>query len=128
MIKLISRFIIQITLLLGILFSFHLLGLHFLSLPLYENKIIDSYLVNLLLTITIFIILIKLKNKFAESLGYIFFAGSFLKFIVFFILIYPSYTADGDVSRIEFTSFFIPYAISLIFEVTFIIKTLNKED
>lgn len=127
MIKLVSRFSLLITLLLGISFSLHLLALNSLSFPLYENKIIASYLVNLILTIVIFIALIKLKERFAESLGYIFFVGSFLKFIVFFIVIYPSYKEDGDVTKLEFTSFFIPYAISLIFEVTFLVKTLNKE-
>lgn len=126
MIKLIVRFSIFITLLLGISFSFHLLTLGGLSIPLYENKIIDSYIVNLTLAIGIFIVLITLKDKFAESLGYIFFLGSFLKFIVFFFLIYPSFKADGDVSRLEFTSFFIPYAVALIFEVIFVIKILNK--
>lgn len=127
MIKLVSRFSLLITLLLGISFSLHLLALNSLSFPLYENKIIASYLVNLILTIVIFIALIKLKERLAESLGYIFFVGSFLKFIVFFIVIYPSYKEDGDVTKLEFTSFFIPYAISLIFEVTFLVKTLNKE-
>ena len=126
MIKLIVRFSIFIALLLGISFSFHLSILYGLSIPLYENKIIDSYIVNLTLAIGIFIVLITLKDKFAESLGYIFFLGSFLKFIVFFFLIYPSFKADGDVSRLEFTSFFIPYAVALIFEVIFVIKILNK--
>jgi len=127
MTKQITRFTILLTLLLGIVFGIHLATLNVLSLPLFENKIIDSYLVNFLLTIFIFIGLIKLKNRFAESLGYIFFIGSFFKFIVFFILIYPSFNEDGDVSKLEFSSFFISYAFSLIFEVVFIIKILSKE-
>ena len=126
MIKLSVHFSIFITLLLGMSFSLHLLTLGGLSIPLYENKIIDSYIINLILAIGTFIVLIALKDKFAESLGYIFFAGSFLKFIVFFFLIYPSFKVDGDVSRLEFTSFFIPYAVALIFEVIFVIKILNK--
>ena len=126
MIKLSSRFILLITVLLGILFSLHLFVLHFLSLPPYENKIVVSYLVNVVLAIIVFITLIALKDKFAESLGYIFFAGSFLKFIVFFILIYSSFKLDGVVSKLEFASFFIPYAFCLAIEVIFLIKILNK--
>jgi len=126
MIKLIARFTIFITLLLGIIFSAHLFLLDVLSLPLFENKIILSYFTNYILTIFIFIILIRLKDKFAEVLGFIFFGGSFLKFIVFFILFYPSYKLDGDISRLEFSAFFIPYAFSLFYEVIFIIKILNK--
>ena len=127
MIKQIFQFTALITLLLAIVFSIHLLTLDTLSLPLFENKIITSYLINYILTIGIFITLLSLKEKFAESLGYIFFIGSFLKFIVFFLLINPSFKEDGDVSRLEFLSFFIPYGISLIFEVTFLVKTLNKQ-
>jgi hypothetical protein len=127
MIQLIFRFTFLITLLLGITFGIHLLTLNSLSFPLFENKIITSYIINHLLTIGIVVTLLLLKNKFAESLGYIFFIGSFVKFIAFFILINPSLKENGDVSRVEFLSFFIPYAISLIFEVTFLVKTLNKE-
>ena len=127
MFKQVFRFSILITLLLGITFILHLLVLDTRSLPLFENKIITSYLINHILTIGIFTTLLLLKEKFAESLGYIFFIGSFLKFIVFFILINPTLKEDGDISRVEFLSFFIPYAISLFFEVVFLVKTLNKE-
>jgi hypothetical protein len=127
MIKLIFRFTIFLTLLMGIAFSLHLFTLHFFSFPLFENKVITSYLINYLLTVTIYITLLLLKEKLAESLGYLFFLGSFLKFITFFLLIQPSLKEDGDISRIEFLSFFVPYAISLIFEVTSLVKTLNKE-
>ncbi|NQX97339.1 MAG: hypothetical protein HRT73_05585 [Flavobacteriales bacterium] len=127
MTKSIIKFAILLVLLLGIVFGIHIAVLDFLSLPLFENKIIDSYFVNFFLTIFIFVGLMKFKDKFAESLGYIFFMGSFIKFIVFFILIYPSFNENGDVSKLEFLSFFISYAFSLFFEVIFIIKILNKE-
>lgn len=125
--QLIFRFTLLITLLLSLVFGIHLFALDAQSLPLFGNKIIASYLLNYTLTILIFVVLLLLKRKYAESLGYIFFIGSFIKFIAFFILIYPSLKEDGNVSRIEFTSFFIPYAFSLIFEVVFLIKILHKE-
>jgi hypothetical protein len=127
MTKQIFQFTLLLTLLLSIVFGIHLFALDTLSLPLFENKVIDSYIINYTLTIIIFTVLLLLKDKLAESLGYIFFIGSFLKFIVFFLLINPSFKEDGDVSVIEFTSFLIPYALSLIFEVTFLVKILNKE-
>ena len=128
MTQLISRFTFLITLLLSILFGIHLFALDSHDLPLFENKIITSYIINYTLTILIFTSLVLLKKKYSESLGYIFFIGSFIKFIVFFILINPSFKEDGDVSRIEFVSFFIPYAIALVFEVIFLIKVLRIED
>ncbi|MBL4669594.1 MAG: hypothetical protein JKY30_10075 [Flavobacteriales bacterium] len=127
MTKSIIKFAILLVLLLGIVSGIHIAVLDFLSLPLFENKIIDSYFVNFFLTIFIFVGLMKFKDKFAESLGYIFFIGSFIKFIVFFILIYPSFNENGDVSKLEFTSFFISYAFSLFFEVLSSIKILNKQ-
>ena len=128
MTQLISRFTFLITLLLSIVFGIHLFALDSHSLPLFENKIITSYIINYTLTILIFTSLVLLKKKYSESLGYIFFIGSFIKFIVFFILINPSFKEDGDVSKIEFASFFIPYAIALVFEVIFLIKVLRIED
>jgi len=128
MTQLISRFTFLITLLLSIVFGIHIFALDSLSLPLFENKIITSYIINYTLTILIFTSLVLLKNKFAESLGYIFFIGSFIKFIVFFILINPFFKEDGDVSKIEFVSFFIPYTIALVFEIIFLVKVLRIED
>ncbi len=127
MIKLILRFTLFLSLLMGVVFITHLFMLHSYSFGIFENKIITSYLINYTLTITIYITLLLLKEKFAESLGYIFFIGSFLKFIAFFLLIQPLLKEDGNISRVEFLSFFVPYSISLIFEVTSLVKTLNKE-
>ena len=54
-------------------------------------------------------------------------AGSGLKFLLFFLLFYPSYKADGNMSTLEFISFFIPYAICLILEVSYLSKELNNQ-
>ena len=54
--------------------------------------------------------------------------GSFLKFIFFFIIFYPEYSADDDMNKVEFSAFFVPYAISLIVETVFMAKMLKKMD
>ncbi len=51
--------------------------------------------------------------------------GSFLKFAFFFIFFYPSYQADGDITRLEFMAFFIPYIFSLLIETMSLITLLN---
>ncbi len=116
------------TLFISLLFTFlvHILVLYLLDLPLFENKIIAAYIVNFALAVFIYTGLFLLKDKYLEQLGFIFMFGSLFKFLVFFIFFYPSYKIDGNISTLEFTSFFIPYAISLILETLGIIQFLKK--
>lgn len=103
----------------------HLFFLNVKNLPLFNDKILGSYATNLVLTVIIFSSLFLLRKKYNEQLGFLFLFGSFLKFIVFFIFFSPSYKADGNISRLEFLAFFIPYAICLIIETRSLIKLLN---
>lgn len=87
-----------------------------------------SYSINFILTLAITIILYTLRIKQAHNLGFIFMGGSLFKFLIFFLIFYPEYALDGIMSKIEFGLFFIPYAISLTVETTFLIRILNKLD
>lgn len=87
-----------------------------------------AYLVNFLLALLIFIILQLTKKKFKASLGFIFMAGSFIKFAGFFTFFYGTYLSDGDIDKPEFLTFFIPYASSLIYETYYLVSMLNKEE
>ena len=107
-------------------FAIHLLVLKFLELPLLENKIVLSYVLNATLAIAIFGLLFKYRKKVKDNIGFLFLAGSFLKFIAFFILIYPSYKADGNTSKLEFAAFFVPYLICLFIETSSLVKWLNE--
>lgn len=121
-------FTIRATVLLAVAFCIHLTVLNFLELPLLENKIILSYIINLILVIGIFGVLYLLKEKYKSQLGFLFLAGSFLKFIVFFIVFYPIYKLDDNISRLEFAAFFTPYVLGLILETFSLTKWLNKLD
>lgn len=107
-------------------FLLHLLLLNFLELPLFENRIILSYVINFVLAAAIFYTLFHFKEKLKNSIGFLFMGGSFLKFIVFFLLFYPVYKTDGEMQKIEFATFFVPYAIALILETYFTSKMLNN--
>ncbi|MEL0455245.1 hypothetical protein WJN01_03310 [Flavobacteriaceae bacterium SZ-1-7] len=113
---------------LAIAFGIHLAALHFFKLPLFENRIVLSYAVNLVLIVVIFGVLYLLKNKYKGQLGFLFLAGSVLKFAVFFVLFYPFYKLDGVITKLEFAAFFIPYAIGLVLESVSLSKWLNKLD
>lgn len=114
--------------LLLVVFCGHLIILYFLGYPLFNDRIVASYVANTVLVITIFGVIYKLKNKYKSQLGLLFMIGSALKFAMFFILFYPFYKHDGDISRLEFTAFFIPYAAGLIFETLSLSKWLNSMD
>lgn len=121
-------FTIKTILILSLTFGIHLGILYALRLPLFENKIVLSYTINTLLVIGVFGLLYFLRNKFKSQLGFLFMAGSLLKFTVFFIVFNPYYKLDGDITKLEFLAFFTPYVIGLILETLSLNKLLNKLD
>ena len=121
-------FTIKAVVLLALVFVIHLVFLNTLQVPLFENRIVLSYIVNLVLIIVIFGILYLLKEKYKSQLGFLFLAGSFLKFAIFFILFYPLYKLDNTITKFEFAAFFVPYVIGLILESVSLSKWLNKLD
>lgn len=120
-------FCIKLLITLSVVFVFHIAFLYLLELPLFENQIITSYVINGILAIIIFISLFKLRIKYLDLLGFIYMGGSFLKFAVYFIFFLPQFKADGIVVRLESTSFLIPYLTSLIIETYYLIKLLNNK-
>ena len=124
-----NRFIsfnVKLIVIITVAFTLHLLILKYFEFPLFENKIVLSYVLNTILAIAIFGLLFKYREKVKDNIGFLFLAGSFLKFIAFFILIYPSYKADGDTSKLEFAAFFVPYLICLFVETSSLVKWLNE--
>jgi len=122
----IFKFIITIASSLFIIFLLHIFILFYFNLPLFDNKIIAAYLINFFMAIGIYYGLLLLKNKFSDQLGFLYMGGSFIKFIVFFLVFNPSYKLDGKMNSLEFAAFFTPYAICLIFETLGVIKFLKK--
>tara|TARA_R110000868_G_scaffold30283_1_gene112206 strand:- start:2 stop:388 length:387 start_codon:yes stop_codon:yes gene_type:complete len=119
-------FSIQAIALLAVAFCVHIAALSVLGFPLFENRIRLSYIVNLSLIIFIFGMLYLFKEKYKSQLGFLFLAGSLLKFAVFFIVFYPFYKQDGIISKLEFASFFVPYVMGLILETISLSKWLKK--
>ena len=120
------KFTLFLTIVLLAVFWFHVFILHQLNVPVFANRIIAAYLVNGALAIGIYLALLLLKTKMSEQLGFLYMAGSFVKFLFFFIFFYPYYKLDGRLDSYEFAAFFIPYVISLIFETFGVIKFLKK--
>ena len=108
-----------------LLFTF-LIHIQLFSVSYAENILVSAYIINAFLAIAIYVIInIILKNK-PEISGFVFMGGSGIKFIFFFLFFYPTYKEDGQISKPEFLSFFIPYTICLITEVYFLVKRLKQ--
>ncbi len=121
-----KRFIILLSTGLTVIFLLHILFLNYNNLPLFDNKILLAYILNYALALGIYCLLYFFRFKLKNQLGFLFMAGSFLKFILFFIFFYPSYKVDGDINLLEFSSFFLPYGICLIIETSALVKLLKN--
>ena len=122
----IFSFTFILTMLTWSVFALHLLVLNSLEKPLFNNQIVLAYGVNFALALLIGVAIYLLRNKYTASLGFIFLGGSMVKFFLFFLLFYSGYHADGSVSTLEFSTLFIPYAVCLVVETTFLIRVLNR--
>ena len=90
------------------------------------NMILLSYATNFILAAGIYISLFLLRKKLKDQIGFLFMAGSLLKFVVFFLVFYPVYREDGQMDKLEFAAFFIPYALGLVIETIFTAKMLKN--
>ncbi len=120
-------FLVLLAALLIIIFGVHIFILHYTNNALFENQIVLSYLINYMLAVIVLLVVEKTLNKNSAQAGFVFMAGSALKFLVFFLVFYPAYREDGKMESIEFVTFFIPYAICLITEVIYLSKQLNNQ-
>ncbi|WP_150450988.1 DUF6168 family protein [Arenibacter lacus] len=124
--NLLHRFYFTLFLSYLLVFGLHLLILYALGLPLTDHKILLAYGVNIIMAVAIFSILYIFREPFKDQLGFLYLAGSMLKFVVFFIVFYPAYKLDGEMETIEFSAFFVPYVVGLIVETLYTAKILNS--
>ena len=127
MINPVVNFSVKLIAVLGIIFGIHIATLHYLQLPLFNNLIGQSYIVNAIIAIGIYWLLFFFRKKYVDLLGFIFMGGSFLKFGAYFIFFHPQFRSDGDVIKLEAISFLTPYLVCLTIEIYFLIKLLNKD-
>lgn len=120
------NFVATLLISLCVTFTIHLSILFLNDLPLLDNKIALSYIVNFLMALGIYLGLYYLKESYKNHIGFLFLGGSLLKFFVFFVLFHPLFKQDGDISRLEFFSFFAPYLVCLVVETFSLTKLLKN--
>ncbi len=120
------RFVLITALVLGVVFGLHLSVLVLADYSLFDNSIVLAYVSNYVLACIVFVFLLFLNAKFKNTLGFIFIGGSLLKFVLYIAVFAPLYKKDGDVTSLEFLTFFVPYIACLVYETLCVIRLLNK--
>ena len=120
------RFSLLLAFIMAIVFFSHYFMLGHLGLPPLADMVLVSYMVNYLMAVSIFVGLYSARKRLRNALGFLFMGGSLIKFIVFFIIFYPVYRADGEMQKTEFAAFFVPYLTALVLETYFASKMLNQ--
>ena len=115
-----------LTALLSVAFFIHFALINNAGLTVSYEGLFAPYFANYVLAVIITVLLYVLRVKQAHNLGFIFMGSSFVKFAVFFIVFFPIYKLDGDVTKFEFAQFFVPYSISLALETTFLIRVMSR--
>lgn len=127
MIKKLSKIAFYLLVLLLTSFSVHALSQEKLFGNLYANHLILSYSIQMVLAIATYSLLLILHKKHKDKLGFIYIAGSILKFIIAYVILRPIFNSDNQISRPEFLSLFIPYLLALAFN-TWAMQNLLKEN
>jgi len=126
--KNIFQFLLLLTTVIVVVFIIHLSILKINRFPLFQNRILLSYIINIFLAIGIYIFLYVNRIKYKAELGFLYMAGSFIKLLLFGLLLYPIYHKDGSISKLEFFTFFIPYVTCLSIETYSLVKVLNSKE
>lgn len=124
MIKSTISFVLLLTVVLGVAFGIHSYIQDALNVGSFEKHLIINYCFNYILTIGFFIALVFFERK-SDQLGFVFLASSIFKLILFLIILYPGIKSSVGVRSVEFASFFIPYGISVLAEILYLMRTLK---
>lgn len=96
------------------------------SSDIIEPFIIKNYLFQYLLASTLIILFSFLHKIGKQQIGFIYLMLISVKFILVLVLIYPDFVANPKIPGLSFSIFFIPFIISTIMEVTFLLKLLKE--
>ena len=122
-----NKFIFTLFTVLAIIFGLHIWVTHEMNFSLNISKVGISYFVNYIIAIAIFKLFTVFIGKKSELLGFIFLFGSLFKFVIYFLVLRPIISETESISKVEFSFFFIPYAICLVIEIYFLVKTLHSQ-
>ncbi|MEN8789379.1 MAG: hypothetical protein ABF293_10830 [Flavobacteriaceae bacterium] len=121
------NFALRLFLVLAFLAGLHWAYLYTVEIAIDPWTIGFCYLVNFIMALAIFYVLLRLAREESQYLGFVFLVGSALKFLIYFLVFDPLFKQDGELTRVEFFLFFVPYFVSLMVETIALVKLLRTE-
>ena len=116
------KFLLLLFLSTGLAYSIHVLFLNDFF-PQVSLKLINfAYKFNVGFTLIFTTTVIVAGKRWKDQLGFIFLLSTFLKLGLFLFLIRFS---EFELSKSIFLHFFLPYALSVVIEIFYVIKILN---
>ena len=91
----------------------------------FADNLITLYLSNGFIAVLVVGSAFLFRKKHKDYIAFYFFGGTIIKLLLFFVLIFPLYKLDNDISRTEFLSFFVPYLLTLLIETISLVRLLN---
>lgn len=93
----------------------------------FHTSIEEVYGFFLICSLIIIFILIKVKEKNIDNVGYTFLLVTFIKMAISYAILYPILHSSNPYLRIEKLNFFIIFALFLAIETIITIQFLNKK-
>lgn len=122
------RFALLLAIVLSTTFGIQSFVQHTLQIGSFERYIILNYCFNFIFTLVSFAVLLYFKKKNSNQLGFIFMFSSMTKFVLFFVMIYPTINHSHGVKSAEFASFFIPYTICSVLEIIHLTRRFKSSN
>lgn len=94
----------------------------------YSSIIVLSYSFNFIIAITIYLSTLFFSEHNISTSITAFISLSILKFILFYLVLYPYFLSDNVIKTEEVFVFFIPYTICSILEIKQLSKFLNSKN
>ncbi len=126
MIRNVLYFALLLLLLLAVAAGFHMAYLYANQIDVPAATLVFCYLVNFGLAVLIYTAILKMAEDKSKYLGFVFLMGSAFKFAAYFLIFDPLFKQDGNLSKVEFFLFFIPYLLSLFAETVALVKLLKR--
>jgi hypothetical protein len=117
------RFVLLLFLVAGLSYGIH----YFVVTSNFSKQTLElvnfAYKFNVGITLLFTSTIILVSSHLKEQLGFIFLISSMVKLAIFYYLIK---TSGFDVDKSVFLHFFVPYALSVVVEIIYIAKILNR--
>tara|TARA_B100001778_G_C18145561_1_gene431478 strand:+ start:180 stop:572 length:393 start_codon:yes stop_codon:yes gene_type:complete len=86
----------------------------------------ESYIYNALIACVVVTLVVLFQKRHKDYIAFYFFLGTTIKFLVFFMVVYPQYKKDGDqLENVLLIAFFLPYFLTLVIETTALVYLIN---